>query len=317
MSDTNELIHNNIEIDWSLDQSIKDIPALMWASRDDGLATFFNQNWLNFVGRKINQELGNGWADNVHPDDFDKCISTYTKAVQERKCFRLEFRLKRYDGEYRWILDNVVTRFNKAGKFLGFIGTCLDVTDHHIARQIIEKQRDELAYIVMHDHLTGAYNRRYLFEYADMEIRRYKRYKHPLFLLLIDVDNFKKINDTFGHNIGDEVLTSLTQCINERVRSFDMVCRYAGDEFCIILPETNQQVAYGVADRIRCGAEKIKLPKSRNLKITLSIGIAKYKERFSKIEDWIHSADTALYRVKKEGRNGVRVSEFEPGIPGS
>jgi len=315
MTDTNELITNNIEIDWSLNQYMSYIPALMWVSRVDGLATFFNENWLNFVGRNIDQELGNGWAENVHPDDFDECLNLYTEAVQEQKCCRLEFRLKRYDGEYRWILDNIVTRFSKAGEFLGFIGTCLDVTEHHVARQTIEKQRDELAYIVMHDHLTDAFNRRYLFEQAELEIKRCKRYKHSLYLLMIDVDKFKNINDSFGHNVGDEVLISLVKCFSERVRSFDLVCRYAGDEFCIILPETKQQGAYEIAERIRSGAEKIKLSKFKNLKITLSIGVAEYKETFSGIEDWIHSADNALYSVKQEGRNGVHISEFEPDIP--
>ena len=191
------------------------IPALMWISRADGLATFFNHNWLNFVGRNIEQEIGNGWVDNVHPEDFDQCLGIYTEAVQKQQCCKIEFRLKRHDGEYRWILDNIVTRFSEAGEFLGFIGTCLDVTDQHIAKQIIEKQRDELAYMVMHDHLTDAFNRRYLFEHTELEIKRRKRYEHPLNLLMIDVDKFKSFNDTFGHNLGDEVLISLVKCINE------------------------------------------------------------------------------------------------------
>jgi diguanylate cyclase (GGDEF)-like protein/PAS domain S-box-containing protein len=311
----NELSQNDIEIDWSLAQYMNYIPALMWVSRADGLATYFNQNWLKFVGRDIKQEIGNGWADNVHPDDFGQCLSIYTEAVRKQQCCTLEFRLKRHDGEYRWILDNIVTRFSKTGKFLGFIGTCLDVTDQHIAKKIIEKQRDELAYIVMHDYLTDAFNRRYLFEYAELEIKRCKRYEHPLHLLMIDVDKFKNINDTFGHNIGDEVLYSLVKCINEKVRPFDMVCRYAGDEFCIILPETNQQGAYEIAERIRAGAEKITLTNADNLTITLSIGIAEYKEIFSGIEDWIFSADSALYKAKEAGRNGICVSEYEPGRP--
>ena len=288
------------------------IPALMWVSRVDGLATFFNQNWLNFVGRNIDQELGNGWIDNVHPDDYEQCLSVYTEAVQQQKCCKLEFRLKRYDGEYRWILDNIVPRFNNAGEFLGFIGTCLDVTEHHIARQLIEQQRDELAHIAMHDHLTNAFNRRYLFEQTELEIERCKRYEHSLYLLMIDVDKFKQINDTFGHNVGDEVLSSLVKCFNEGVRPSDMVCRYAGDEFCIILPETDQQGAYQIAERIRSATENIKLSKADNLKVTVSIGIAEYKDTFPGIEEWIHSADSALYKVKKAGRNGVCVSGLEP-----
>ena len=310
MNDITEFNQHDIEIDWSLEQYMSFIPALMWVARADGSATFFNQNWLNFVGRKIEQEIGNGWTDNVHPDDFEQCLGIYTDAVQKQQCCRLEFRLKRHDGEYRWILDNVVTRFSQAGEFIGFIGTCLDVTELYLAKQVIEQQRDDLAHIAMHDHLTDAFNRRYLFEHAALEIKRCNRYQHELQLVMIDVDKFKSINDTFGHIVGDKVLKSLVKCIDERVRPFDMVCRYAGDEFCIVLPETNQKGAEEIAERIRAGAKDIKLARVKNLKITLSIGIAEYKETLPGIEDWIHSADRALYNVKQEGGNGVCVSNF-------
>jgi len=302
---------NHIEIDWSLDQFANCISALIWVSRPDGLCTYFNQNWLNFVGREIEQEIGNGWAGHVHPDDFNHCLAIYSKAVEQRQQFKMEYRLKRQDGEYRWILDDGIPRYSESGEFIGFIGTCLDVTDQHAATQIIEDHRDELARIAIRDHLTNAFNRRYLFEIVELEIERHKRYLHQLHMLMIDIDDFKNINDIYGHDIGDEVLISLVEHLEGFVRPFDKICRYGGDEFCIVLSDINSQEAYEIAERIRVGAEEIKLRKNNPKKITLSIGIAGYNETFSGIKEWMRLLDNGLYQAKKEGKNRVYIAELE------
>ena len=307
------LNRSDIEIDWSLDQFANCISALIWVSRPDGLCTYFNQSWLDFVGREMEQEIGNGWTDHVHPDDFDDCLAIYSNAVEQQQPLKMEYRLKRRDGEYRWILDDGTPRYSESGEFLGFIGTCLDVTDQHTATQMIEDHRDELARIAIRDHLTNAFNRRYLFEIVELEIERHKRYLHQLHMLMIDIDDFKEINDTFGHDIGDEVLKSLVEHLDQFVRPFDKICRYGGDEFCIVLSDINSQEAYEIAERIRIGAEKIILRNNKPKKITLSIGIAGYQEAFSGIKEWMRVLDNGLYQAKKGGKNKVYIAELEPG----
>ena len=104
-------------------------PVLIWMSGVDKLCTFFNKHWLEFTGRSLEQEVGNGWAAGVHRDDLQKCLQTYTEAFDLRKPFVVQYRLRRCDGEYRWISDNGVPRYDADGIFVGYVGSCVDVTD--------------------------------------------------------------------------------------------------------------------------------------------------------------------------------------------
>jgi PAS domain S-box-containing protein len=104
-------------------------PVLIWMSDVNKLCTFFNKPWLEFTGRTMEQELGNGWAQGVHPDDLQRCLKIYTEAFDARKAFVMQYRLRRHDGEYRWISDQGVARYDPNGKFAGYIGSCVDVTD--------------------------------------------------------------------------------------------------------------------------------------------------------------------------------------------
>lgn len=104
-------------------------PVLIWMSGLDKLCTFFNKTWLEFTGRTLQEELGNGWAEGVHPDDMQRCLQIYTAAFDAREPFIMQYRLRRHDGEYRWISDNGVARYDPRGNFAGYIGSCVDVTE--------------------------------------------------------------------------------------------------------------------------------------------------------------------------------------------
>ena len=104
-------------------------PVLIWMSGVDKLCTFFNKPWLDFTGRSIEQELGNGWTEGVHQDDFKRCLEVYTTAFDARQPFVMQYRLRRNDGEYRWISDQGVPRYDPQGRFAGYIGSCVDVTE--------------------------------------------------------------------------------------------------------------------------------------------------------------------------------------------
>ena len=138
-------------------------PVLIWMSGPDMKCTFFNEGWLKFTGRSIDSELGDGWTEGVHVDDLQRCLDTYTQAFDLREEFRMEYRLRRHDGEYRWVLDIGVPRFNREPSFVGYIGSCVDITDRKLAetalaninRRMIEAQERERTRIAreLHDDI--------------------------------------------------------------------------------------------------------------------------------------------------------------------
>jgi PAS domain S-box-containing protein len=129
-------------------------PVLIWLSGVDALCTWFNKPWIDFRGRTLEQEMGNGWAEGVHKEDYDRCVGIYLSNFEKRTPFQMEYRLQRADGEYRWILDHGVPRYGDTGVFLGFIGSCIDITDVTQIKQAwdtqqnISKRLGELAAIV-------------------------------------------------------------------------------------------------------------------------------------------------------------------------
>ena len=139
-------------------------PVMIWMSGPDRLFNYFNEPWLEFTGRPLERELGNGWAEGVHPEDFATCLDTYVKAFDRRENFRMEYRLRRRDGEYRWVLGIGVPRFNPDGSFAGYIGSCMDVTDRKLAeealsgvsRKLIEAHEEERTHIAreLHDDIN-------------------------------------------------------------------------------------------------------------------------------------------------------------------
>ena len=135
-------------------------PALIWMSGVDKLCTYFNQSWLNFTGRSVDSEIGNGWADGIHPEERQNCLDTYNESFDRRQNLKMEYRLRRYDGEYRWILDIGVPRFSAESSFAGYIGIAIDVTDRKaaeaalktVSRRLIEAQEQERTRIARELH---------------------------------------------------------------------------------------------------------------------------------------------------------------------
>ena len=129
-------------------------PVLIWGSGTDTRCNYFNKQWLDFTGRSIEQEIGDGWTQSVHPHDLERCLNTYIKAVEARTPFTMEYRLRRHDGEYRWVLDNGVPRFAPDGIFSGYIGSCIDITDRKAIEEELresDRRKEEFLAVLSHE----------------------------------------------------------------------------------------------------------------------------------------------------------------------
>ncbi len=171
------------------------------------------------------------------------------------------------------------------------------------------KLREELRAQSMCDPLTGWYNRRHMQETLERDLRRASRTKRPLSVLIFDIDNFKEFNDSYGHEAGDVTLQNLCQVVKMLIRSEDVACRYGGDEFVLILPDSSMELAAQRAEEMRVAVRHAELQYQGYLlkPMTLSFGIATYPADARTVRELLRAADTALFRAKSEGRNRVRM----------
>ncbi|TAN71351.1 MAG: EAL domain-containing protein [Methylobacter sp.] len=393
-------------------------PVLIWIASPDKFFHYFNKGWLEFTGRTMEQEVGNGWIENVHPEDFQRCFETYVSSFDARREFSMEYRLRRFDGEYRWLLDHGVPLYDEQETFLGYIGSCIDITrrklaetDLRIASTAFESQEAmaitdknqvilrvnqafvrvtgysveevvgktpallksgrqdaefyqamweslsndghwqgeiwnrrkngevypewlnitavtdergrvtnyvasfsditerktaeyEIQHLAFYDPLTQLPNRRLLQERLKHGIDVERREGKQLALLMLDLDRFKAVNDSLGHQAGDALLQQVATRITSRLREVDMVARLGGDEFIVLLEDiSHPDDAARVAEEIIASLSKpFQLIQSDDVRIGASIGIGLYPQHGDSAEILLDHADAALYHAKDQGR---------------
>ena len=121
---------------------VEQAPIMIWRANPSTECDYFNQQWLRFTGRRMEQELGNGWAEGVHPEDLDRCLEIYLSAFEKREIFEMEYRLRKHDGAYRWLFDRGVPFNDDHGDFAGYIGSCIDITENVEARRLILREKE-------------------------------------------------------------------------------------------------------------------------------------------------------------------------------
>lgn len=243
------------------------------------------------------------WDSSIHPDDRAMVIAEIERTDATCEPFRAEYRLVRKDGRVIWVRNEAVLIRDQDPMPPAWQGFMLDITD----RKQLEEQ---LLHAAFHDSLTGLPNRAYFLDRTSHALARAKRLDMPIAVLFLDLDNFKVINDSFGHTLGDELLTRVAQILRLRVREGELLTRLGGDEFAVLLEDTGDiDSAARVAERLLEALHEPLMLSGRQVFVSASAGIVSSAPRHSTPEDLLRDADIALYRAKDAGKQQFAIFE--------
>lgn len=267
---------------------------------NDAFQKMFELEGVQILGRTIDDVLIWMFTYKIGAITHGKTLDQWLKFVLSsyRSAPFRSFEIDMIDG--RWIL---ITEQVNAGGEVVIVGN--DITRTKKAEIALLAAQEELKKQALTDELTNISNRRHFFQYIEYEVHRSFRHHHNSCLALLDLDHFKRINDTYGHATGDEVLRHFAHILRSHSRKDDIVGRIGGEEFALLLPETSQNEAFSVLGRIHLLLAQEQLDKiAPGFTYTFSAGIAdfKHREKFSP-QDWFSQADQALYKAKTSGRN--------------
>lgn len=264
---------------------------------------------MDILGYRPEELLGKTPFDLMPAKELKKIRGVFEHAIaQKSPIIALENINLSKDGQEVILETSGQPFFSTSGKLLGYRGVDRDITQR-------KKAEEKLKYMATHDALTGLYNRKVLDKLIIDEVGRSERYGHPISIFMLDIDHFKQINDTYGHQTGDTVLQNIASIMVNSIRKMDYAARYGGEEFIIVLPETSLAEAEEMAERLCFSiAEHSFLTKDdKKLNITASIGVATFPEHAQSWKDLIHAADNAMYAAKKAGRNQVQIKLHHRG----
>lgn len=255
----------------------------------EGLITSASQAFVKACGYKKEELINQKMSMIKHEDTPKKLFEELWKTIQAGKRWFSPIKNRRKDGVAYWLEQNIIPIENEKGEITSYMSVGVDIT-----------AKKELERVSITDKLTNLYNRRKLDIELNKEIERAIRYKQKFSVMLMDIDFFKKVNDTYGHQVGDYVLQTFANILKKNIRNSDILGRYGGEEFMIISPQTKQDEALILAEKLRKNVEESFFDEVKH--ITMSVGIASWQGEQT-AQDLLKIADEALYVAKQEGRN--------------
>jgi diguanylate cyclase len=250
-------------------------------------------------------ELSEQWFRHKAQSVFILQNSAFTTWEQRPYLFRFpHYRPITGTAEYMYQNSTIIPLINTKGEVSHICLVIYDVTDSAVNKIAQQQANKQLQNLNRTDHLTGLFNRGYWELRLIQEFKRYDRYEQPSSLIMLDIDHFKKINDKYGHTTGDEAIRWVSRTIKEQVRDLDIAGRYGGEEFGIVLTNTNGDGACVFAERLRASIEQLTIyTEGHEIKFTVSLGVAELTDKIHDHRNWIEKADQALYKSKEGGRN--------------
>jgi diguanylate cyclase (GGDEF)-like protein/PAS domain S-box-containing protein len=279
------------------------LPNLSFIYDQDGRYLEVMANETSLLRARPEELLGRRIRDVMPPEVSRVMEDAIHRAIETGKTQVIEYKIPTLTGEEHWFESRIALMEKTDDQHSKVILTAAEISQRVALYEEVQR-------LAMQDSLTNSFNRRYFFSLAEQEFQRAVRYRRPLSLVMLDIDHFKKFNDTYGHPAGDRVLCDLVDICRKRLRSIDILGRYGGEEFILLLPETPLRGALKMAVRLRQELMKIKVSNSEAaLSVTVSLGVACYEpgsNEAASFDDLVRLADESLYDAKAAGRNCVR-----------
>jgi diguanylate cyclase (GGDEF)-like protein/PAS domain S-box-containing protein len=268
---------------------------------------------LGFSEEEIPDEINyQFFTDKLHPDDYEKAMKSMRLHLQG-KCdaYEVAYRIQTKNGKWKWFYDRgVVTKRSRNKEPLLVAGIVFDITQQKTLEHQLKTANEAMESLLRIDSLTLLNNRRTILEYLGDEIKKAERLGRELSVILFDIDDFKKINDEYGHIVGDKVLVAVSSEIKSNVREIDHVGRYGGEEFLVVLAECDASEASVIGERVRKSVEALLI--DDHIRVTVSGGVKQFSyecalDESRKMESLIDEADKCLYDAKRQGKNQISV----------
>ncbi len=296
-------------LEW-LQAIVQFVPIGIFQIDGDDKYVFVNPSWEYITGCSLTKALGTNWWEVVHPEDQNMVFNYWAQAESDGKELLVDCRIITAKKQIRWIRLQTNFLFDDSGK--STIGSMEDITENKKSEAQKEKLiaelmevKQELEIASRTDPLTHLLNRRGMEEKLASEHIRMERSDKPFSLMICDIDFFKKVNDNYGHDTGDYILTQVSKTIAKYSRKQDVICRWGGEEFLVMVPETGLRGAVELAEKLRKQVEnEVHIFNSQKIHITLSLGVSCI-EKGQQIDACIKQADLRLYSAKEGGRNKV------------
>jgi diguanylate cyclase (GGDEF)-like protein/PAS domain S-box-containing protein len=291
------------------------LPQIVWTADPEGRVTYFNRRWYEYTGLDAEGSLGFAFRQALHPGDEERTVARWERSWRLGEPYEIEYRLfSRSLGAYRWFLARANTVIDESGCILQWSGTCTDIDDQkrfeeearrHAAE--LKASRAELAHLVRHDVLTGLPNRVLFTDRLERALAAAERHGRLLAVFFVDLDGFKRINDTLGHDAGDDLLKEIARRLTSVVRSSDTVARLGGDEFVVLVPELERpEDAMALARKLLRHAGAPYDLGAQRVRVTASLGVSVYPDDADGASTLLRHADVAMYRAKQSGKNDAR-----------
>lgn len=303
LSEARELLEHNEN---QLRKLIDSMHEILFELDAEGRLVFLNPAWERLTGFRIDDALGRPFAEFLADDEAARDFAPDRLAGLHAK--NREISLRAANGRRLWVSLDADVQHDGAGNLTGVIGTFGDITRSVELNRLLTRYQDELYHMSVTDPLTGLYNRRHFDTQLEVILSDHLARNRPVCLLLIDLDGFKFINDTYGHPFGDEVLRTMAQLLKRLVRRNDYIARLAGDEFAMVLKSTTLENARKIAQKLHQEISRTRVPLPvGSIQLQSSIGVAEAPTHGRKAQELVSAADVALYHSKRRGRNRIEV----------